>query len=305
MPLSPDEQELFDLGQSVLPDEWLGERQLEDLRLAAKMAGSVKGLLDDWLGRQALASQADGKTSTTPDWLGLHAHDHGTDRKENESTISLRDRTRNVESAITRLALLQAAQAILSADGVVGTVNIVELPRDAAYVYPVTGEMSGTGGTFASEGGGVFSFAPTVKFPIAPYTQSTVATGEPATIKIKSGRIKEYRLVFTGAASGANNGTVTVTGLKDNAALFVNAGAAQVDATVAWKIQRIDRQDQVVEGWARSFYNRGFRLRINLPTIIVILPFGTGTATRNAVSAMLRQKKAGGVRLAVETRTIP
>lgn len=290
--LTPGEQELYDHAQRNLP-QWYTEdaRANEFIGAAAKLMQRARAQNDDWLRKQTFILTADGPTSTTPDWLGQHARDRGTRRRNGEGDPSLRIRLRNVDDAVTRLAILAAAQAILDAAGVVGTVYAIELPRDEAFVGVFT-SAAGTGGTFVDPVGTGMTFASTVPLTKPPYHPIFPITN--------------YELIISGAANAGNNGTFPITGVVGNAVAYTNAsGVAAVDATVAWTVRKKDITGNIIDGFARAYAGRGYRVGGLLPTGIIILPFGTPEAVRLAVLAMLREKKIFGVIGRVERREVP
>lgn len=291
MSLTPDEQKLYDFAKGALP-AWM-KRDDEFLAAAAKTLGAVL-LQVKYLFKQTLITTADGPTSTTPDWLGQHARDRGTSRQAGETSPVLAERLRVVPDTLTRTAILDAANAILTAAGIAGVAALVELPRDGAWLGNYTA-MSGTGGTF-QQSGTVQGFIPTVlPWPIPPWQDATVTP------------VLQHRLVITGAATGANNGTRAITGLQDNAALVTNAsGVAGADPTVAWKVERLDALGNLTDGFARAYCGRGWRICTPRPSkLIVILPFGTSAAVAASVEESIRTKKAAGIRLLVERRVNP
>lgn len=290
--LTPTEQELFDHAKAALPDWYADdERANEFLGACAKIFGPIKELAKDWLTKQTRILQASGPTSTTPDWLNQHARDRGTTRQEGESDAALAERLRNVPDQITRPVLLDAVQKILAADGITDEAFMEELPRDGAY-FGEYESFSGTGGTFSGPASGVMTFTPDEKFLVAPFR-----TVFPEWL---------YDLELSGADEAGNDGTFEVTGLSGNGALFVNgSGVAGVDAGVTWTIQKKDPEGNVLDGWTRAYWGRGYRFNSRLPTIIVILPYGTPEGTGRAVAEMLRQRKAGGVIRVVERRQVP
>lgn len=294
MALTADEQELFDLaGQSMPP--WYADdaRANEHMRACAKIFGATKRQIAHWLQAQAFILEAVGATADEPDWLGQHAVDRGTRRALGEGNTSLQYRLRNVPDAVTRPALLAAVQAIMSAAGSPGVATMIEMPRDKAYVGSYA-SRTGTGGTFAVVGASVMVFTPTVPFGVLPH--NPVFPSMPRD------------MVFTGAASSGNNGTFETTGVVGYGAKYTNAsGVAGVDATVSWKLQKrgVHHPAVVLDGWNRVYASRGYRAGSRLPTIIVILPYGTADAVVKGVREMLRQRRAEGVNYVVERREVP
>ena len=290
MALTDDEAELYRFGRDALPG-WLKEDD-EFLTAAAKQFGAARAL-SDYLFSQALIGTATGPDTGTPDWLAQHARDRATSRQANEGDPALRKRLQEIPDALTRAALLAAADAILAAAGVVGASALLELPRDAAWLGHYTA-LTGTGGTFAQVAT-VSKFTPTVLWATPPFRSASVSP------------VINWQLVIGGAASAGNNGTRAIAGLEGNAALVSNAGGvAGADATVTWTARRLDVTGNVTDGFARSFAGRGWRCANSRPfALIVILPFGTSAGTAASVLESVRQKKAGGFRVAVERRLNP
>lgn len=290
MALNATAQKLYDFAKRALP-AWVKETD-EFLHGAAASIGLAYDHLI-YLFKQTLITEAEGATSTTPDWLAQHARDRDTGRQASETDPVLQERLRVIPDALTRQAILDAANAILDAQGVVGDAALVELPRDAAWAG-VYSPMTGTGGTFV-QSGTTSQFTPAVlPWPTPPYRAATVFPE------------RRHQLVISGAANAGNNGTRTITGLLNNAAIVTNAsGVAGVDATVTWSVRRLDGLGNVRDGFARSYAGRGWRATSGRPTIIVILPFGTSAGTQAAVTEAVRTKKATGIRLVVERRMNP
>lgn len=77
----------------------------------------------------------------TGSWLDVHAREHGTSRRLNETDDSLRERLRTPEDAVTEPALEDAADAILTAHSSTTGAKIVSLRMDCARFWtdPDTG----------------------------------------------------------------------------------------------------------------------------------------------------------------------
>lgn len=296
MALNAQEQELFDFAVSALP-KWFtsNERQREELAGFAKIFGAALTTVKYWFG-QTLIGTAQGPATGLPDWLNQRAIDRGSRRQASEADVTLRERLQNVEDAVVRPALLDAANAILVAEGVAGTAKMVELDRDAACLRTLTSD-TGTGGTFAAGTGTLKKFTPTVLWKAPPYRYPDVIR-----------KVQSYRLDISGAASGGNNGQFPVTALEGNAAIFTNAaGVVGADAGVTWTVRKLDRLGNVLDGFASgAFCSRGHRIsRVGGRTLVIMLPFGATATTEASVREMLRQKKAGGVKAIIERRLVP
>lgn len=288
--LTGTELELYNWAVQSLP-EWYAsdDRANEFLGLCAKVFAPSYVQAQFWLQQVPYILQAPGPTSTEPDWLNQHARDRGTNRANGETDAQLRYRLRNIADAITRPALLAAVNAILAAAGY-GVAAMVELPRDSSYLGDFTSE-TGTGGTFALISGTTYKFTPNVKFRGLPYNPVFPQT--------------QRALIFSGAASGGNNGTFVTTGVDVNGAKYVNGSAvAGLDNSVSWTLQKRDLTGNVIDGWRRSYFSRGYRFDCKVPTIIVILPYAATLAVELQVTELLRQKAAAGIRVRVERRLI-
>ena len=293
MALTSEEQELFDFASASMP-RWFRESNRYFLSQCAKLFGDAREMSNHWLRLQSLIGQAVGASASEPDWLNQHAVDRGTRRQNGEVDIALRDRLRTVPEALSRESILEAAQALVTAQPVVGTVYMVELRREGAH-FSIRSPDTGTGGTFTAPVSGNVTFDPTGNFSGSrpPYDQTpTVIT---------------RKIVISGAANAGNNGTFTISGIVLNSVQYANAsGVAGADPTVSWRVDRYDQDNNLLTGGSgrRSAYlNRGYRM--GRTGIVLILPFGTSEATRLAVLEMLRQKKAAGVSNLVERRQNP
>jgi hypothetical protein len=291
MALTAIEQRYLDFALSAMPTWFTSdERQQEFLNAAAKGAGAVEVVIASWFAN-TLILQAEGPTGFDPDWTNQHAVDRGTSRQAGESTAALRDRIRNIPDAVTAPTVLSAAQSVVDAEGIVGAVHMVELRQNQAYFGEYASD-SGVGGEFIDEGAGVFSFVPDTQYQgiLQPPSSTHFAASQ---------------LVFSGAASGANDGTVPITGVSGDGATFANAGVAEVDATVTWTLQKRDIEGNVRDGH-RAFMNRGYRMHGSPRSkFILILPYGCTSGTRAGILEMLRQKKGAGVAVSVECSTVP
>jgi len=288
MALTASEQELYDFARGAIPG-WLFQvpRSEEILLAFVKMFDRVRTNMDESKARTLILN-------STGVWLDLHAADRGTQRQDGESNEALAARIRNVEDAVTRPALIAAAQAIVDAEGVVGTVFGVDLKRDKAF-FGDNVTRTGTGGEFVDAGDGVFEFTPDVLY------------ATPLEIFERSGEQGNPRVTFSGSASPGNDGTFEVTGLNGNALQFTSgSGVEEVDATTSWSIAQYDIEGNDRTGRRKAYFGRGYRMSGKLPlSFIVILPYGCTAGTQASVAEMLRQKKAYGVASHVEFRANP
>lgn len=295
MALTATEQRLVDWAKAQLPN-WFshGEREEEYLGALAKMHGIGLVLAQNWLG-QTLILQAVGPAGGDADWLNFHAEERDTKRQESELDPELRLRIRSVEDAVTPPILLAAAQAIIDSAGIGGTVYIVEVRRDGAHFGTYTADTAADGGTFADQGGGVFSFT-----PVTPFARAVL--GHP-----ESTHWQNPQLVISGALTPANDGTFPVTGLLGDGVLFTNgSGVAEVDSGANWVLQKRDVEGNLRDGRRRAYFSRGYRFQ-GTPrnALVFILPFGCTPAISASVVEMLRQKAGAGVQKYVECRAIP
>jgi hypothetical protein len=330
MALTPDEQAVFDAAVAAMPSWYTDdERQREDLAMFAKVIGRslteakaliAKTVIGGWPGDPRPSAPGpvySGQTLVEPDWLNQHARDRDTSRALGETNVSLRARIRNVVDVVTRKSLLAAVAEILTAENLLTTgLDMIELPRDGAF-FGEHGTPSGTGGTFAKSGNTI-TFTPTVRFSLPPYHRSTAAMGDPeltgGEIKTKSGEIKAFQVVITGAADAGNDGTFDPTGLAGNGVTWTNAaGVAGADAGVSWTIKRLDAFDVDLNGAAMAFFGDPttaaptyLMAEDQPPTIIAQIPHIPDVIQRArvrfAAEEVLRQLAGGGVVSIVQTK---
>lgn len=252
----------------------------------ARSAGTSIETIRNWFKHTLITTATGPETPGDADWLGQHAIDRGTRRQLDETDEALRERLRNIPDALTVVALTSAAQAIMALYGVTDPVTLLELPRDAAYIGDFISD-TGTGGEFSDPGSGL---------------QFTATTNPRAATLLIGDRIQ-----FSGSSSPANDGTYTITGLDGNGMQLDNGSAVlEADPTVTWThIKHNKITDEVIDGWSRSYLDRGYRVASPGPSIIMMLPYGCTPAAVASVVEMLRQKKAGGVAASVECRLIP
>jgi len=293
MALTTEEQEFYDFARDSLPKFLFAkERSEEEINAFLKIFDKGRQQIVAYF-TETLIGQASGV------WLDQHAKDRGTDRQDGETDAALRARLVNIEDAITRQAILDAAQAVIDGESISGTVALLELRRDKGWIG-VYDDMSGTGGTFVEPGDGYAYFEPTVPFDRPPL--------------VKDWPEGSYQLVISGAAESGNNGTFPILSMA-NGAFYQNLAAVQyvngsavndVDSGVSWAAQRLDQDDNVQTGYSRAFIERGYRIGHGLPnTILLILPYGSTAGTVESIDEMLRQKKAAGVLSYVERRLNP
>lgn len=297
MALSADEQELFDIGRDNLPEWYASDsRANEFLGAAAKITGSARAIASRWLREATLLTLASADVDE-PDFLDQHARDRGTSRQSGESDEALVKRLRTVEDALTRPFLLAQVQAMMTAAGFAGTPVMVELPRDAAFFGRYLADGGEGAYTCTALGSNRMSFTlPAGQSWARPPFQRSPSAAPTFKLTLSSG--------------GANDGTFVITGLDGDKALYTNASGSTetVAPTSDWSVDRYDVDDNLRTGTinSRCYFSRGYRMAHNPPSaIIVILPFGTTEGFAASVLEMLRQKKGGGIRAAVERRLSP
>ncbi len=284
-PSGTDHDKLFAHIRDAMPAPFRGDRPFEDIHAVAAQYELTMAQMREWSAMMFI-------TTATGVWLDAHAQDRGTFRQAGETDEELRARIKTLQDVVTEPALLAAAQAIVDAAGIVGVVAYVNLRRDRAFYGPLVAD-TGTGGTFSALRG-VQGFEPATDFAGPPFRDIAPTV--------------EHRLVISGAAAPANNGTFTITGLAEDAALFVNGGfSPAVDGGLAWSVTVHDVDGNERTGFQRSYYSRGYRYGSSgLPGVyILILPYGCAPATVLSVEEMIRQRGPGGFIGLVECRLTP
>lgn len=294
MAFTTSEQELYDFARKSLPG-WLFQidRSEEFLTAFVKIFDRIRTNLGESRARSLILQ-------STGIWLDLHASDAGTQRQDGETDEALQTRLRSVEDAVTRPVLLAAAQAIVDSEGITGTVYGLELKRDKAFFGDFTAR-TGTSGTFADVGGGLFEFTPTSLYEL------------PVELFSRSGSQGNPRITFSGSLSAGNDGTFEIVALNGNAVQFLNAsGVAELDVLTSWDLSKYDIEGNSRDGRKRAYFGRGYRMSGNLPlSLMIILPYGlpagphSTAGTQSSVAEMIRGKKAYGVVSTVEYRENP
>lgn len=131
MPLTADQQDLFDLAKEGLPSWWFQDETYsqEILQAYAVIIDDARQVIQTWQ-QMSFLLQATGI------WLDQHARDRGTFRQLNESDVALRDRLRNFADAVNVASVLAAANRALANQPITpptGYPAIVELRRDRAF----------------------------------------------------------------------------------------------------------------------------------------------------------------------------
>ncbi|HUS27542.1 MAG TPA: hypothetical protein VMZ53_03510, partial [Kofleriaceae bacterium] len=210
-----------------------------------------------------------------------------------EDDPTLRDRLRNAPDALTRASILAAVNATLLANGITDPAGLVELPKHGAHSRTWT-LPTGTGGTFAVAGTTV-TFTPAVlPWPRKPYRSPVLVP------------FGQMQLFLSGCANAANNGLHVITGLDGNAAVWTDASAvAGIDASCSWQLRTYNAEGFLQDGEGRAFSRGGYRSARLVPLrIVIILPFGSTAGIEASVREALRTKKAAGIAVTVERRTI-
>jgi hypothetical protein len=280
MAFTAEEQKIYDFAKSAIPRFMFQKvRQEEEFGALVKMFDAARQQIAAYF-LQAYILTADG---SGPDFLNQHAIGRNTFRQDGETDAALRQRLRNIEDALTRPALLAAADAILLAElGAGFTAAMAELRRDRGFFGTYVSD-TGTGGEFTGT-------APDMAFePDAPGFDAV-----PEVNFARSGAQGNPQFVFSGALSGGNNGTFPVDDVTDDTYEYQNgSGVAEVDAGVSWTLEKRDVDGNVRDGFARAYFSRGYRMSNR--ALSIILPYGCSASTQEAIREMLRQKKGAGL----------
>lgn len=287
MAFTQQQQELYDFAKNSLPG-WFFQ-----VPRAEEMINAFVAVFDR-VRTNITERQAQSLILTaTGIYLDQHGADRGTQKQDGETDAAYRQRMRSPQNAVTRPLLLLAAQDIVDAEGIAGSVAGFEIRRDRAYFGTYTAR-TGTGGEFVDAGSGLFEFTPDTLYalPIEVNFARSGAQGNP-------------RITFSGSASAGNDGTFEVTALTLNAVQYTNgSGVAEVDAGASWSLNKYDVEDNDREGRRRAYFGRGYQ--IGGLTLGIIIPRGTGpfstAGTQTSVAEMARQKKAAGVLSVAEYR---
>lgn len=307
MPLTAAE-ELEIIGLASLPP-WFSEsdRVREEAGMMAAQLAAVKNCIAQRVANIYIGLAA-GPTSEEPDWLNLLARDRGTTRQANESTDQLRLRLQTIPSGIIASELLASVASLVEGAGILDPVVMLEFPRDAAYLGTWQGSGS-TAGTFYKTGDAM-AFLPDTAITWPPYSAA------------RRGLVASQTITLSGSSAPGNDGTFAITGLSSvadglgadtlTAIHYTNAGgSAGYDGGATYALDRLNWKGIAMNGWARAYVNRGFRLWRGQGTggamkamggFLVILPYGASEALRLGVLEMLRSKKAAGMRCILERR---
>lgn len=286
MALTARQQRLYDVARATLPSWFFldPDNAQEQLRAAAVMLSSSWDQVDFWIDQAFLLRAVD-------IFVDQHAKDRGTRRQDGESTAALVKRLRNIEDSVTPPALLQHVKDVLQASGGPSSPDpqIVELRRDKVYfgrrvhITPTTGALINDGETFTL-GIVVFEFD----------KNSSVSGGHVAVPITDDYTAHEVALAIWQAIRDQD----AAVGMDIDDQLYVPGVTTYSETVVhaSFKMQ--------IESLA--YWNRGFRWgRDGIPEMIVVLPYGTPDGAAAAVVEAMRQYKAAGVNVTVETRLVP
>ncbi len=294
MAFTASEQEIYDFAKNSLPRLFFADpRAEEELNSAVKVFDAIRTQVAAYFTQSLILTSTD----VPPDFLDQHARDRGTGRQASETNAALRDRLRNIEDAVTRPILIANANSILAAEALSEIAAMVEVRMDRAFFG--TNDVD-----TASNGGEFFGTAPDMEF--LPTTDPQIYSERVANASVIGPRIVDSHIVFSGSATAGNNGDFTITGLNGDRIQYQNGtGVAEADATAVWTFQKHDTSDNKLDGFAKSYFGRGFRMGLDRAAIIVIIPFGSTAGTQAAVLEVLRQKSGAGVATTVEFRQNP
>lgn len=273
-------QDYEDHALNGLPRWFRGDgRALETIKALAEQFKEAQDQSDTWREQANILD-------STGIWLDQHARDRNTRRQNTETDAALRDRLRNFDDALNFTAVLAAAQSVVDAEGVVGTVAMVELREERGF-FLTRQAQTGTGGVFS--GAAPMLFTPDAGFEAL----------------IERPRNVTFQVTFSGSLSAGNDGTFACT-VSGSALSYTNgSGVAETDAGVSWTIDRVSAAPSVLTNRKAAYLSRGYRMGSDIPTLVIILPFGCTESTRLAVAEATRQKRAAGVRTIVECRANP
>jgi hypothetical protein len=280
------EQKLYDLARAALPS-WLftDEANAQELiRAAAAQLSDAWEQVDFWLDQTYLTRGVD-------IFVDQHAKDHGTRRQNGETTASLVSRLRNTEDAVTIPALLSHIIQVMHDNGAPSSPPpvILEMRYDKLYlgrhihITPTAGANLVDGETFTL-GSTIFEFD----------SNGAVVGGHIAVPFTMADNLHTVALSILSAVIGAGFNI----GIDEVDHLYVS-GVTSYGETVgnaSFKMQ-IESLGYLSRGWRVS--------KTNEPTMTVILPFGTSANLAAIVAETMRQFKAGGVVVYVETRLVP
>jgi hypothetical protein len=295
MPLSAEQQALYDHGKAALPRflfvsesaayEWLYQSTM--------IMDRVREYVDEMLASTFL-EEADTRA------LNLHAKERGTTRRVDETNAALVERLRTPEDALTEDALLLRIRAIVVAAGVSSPqAALVNLRRDRAHAHATIPNEAITvsTGTFSCED----ENNPPAVVTVTGGTYTAAALHAMIDPQLPADwvlNVKRGRLEFLYPLS--------VFSIAWNSLTLRNELGFTADA-VDWNPPQPYTGNQVWRPIMRLFASRGYRVtNANRPQgYVVILPYGTSSATRLSVEEYLRLYGPGGYVFYTEVRANP
>jgi hypothetical protein len=162
------EQKLLNVAKASLPRWLFADGDPPAIVADAKVFARLWDQLDEWIDATYL-------TRAPGIWLDQHAVDRNTRRQAGETDAALAERLRHPLDAITLPALTARAQAIVDAEGIGGTVTILELRRVRAFVGSVDNPHSFVSNGYRIAGTGQASNQLIVVLPYGSTTGTAAA----------------------------------------------------------------------------------------------------------------------------------
>lgn len=299
--LNSDEQDLYDVAKSSLPKflfQLITAAQ-EMFGASAKTFGAAKTAIKLWYTNTYIL-QSSGF------WLDQHAKDRGTGRRFGETDVALQGRLRNNEDLVTKPALIAQVNSYLASQSLPETAAIVELRLDrsffqvaAAKIEPISPALISDGETFTLDNGTsskIFEFDKdgSVTAGHQAVNISAAVTVDDVVTAIMSS-LSGYAVApyfFTASLAGPDSRIVAVQYTDSSHAII--ASEAVSNSTF-----------KVTSGAWRAYFSRGYRMGTRVDEIVIILPYGSTSSDVAAVYEIIRQKKAGGIAVKVESRQNP
>lgn len=300
MSLSTEAQALFDHARNSLP-RWLTgapSAALEWLYGFTGVFDGVRVIGRAWLDLTYILKAIGAE-------LDQHAADRGTSRRAGESDDALRYRLRQISDAVTEPAILAGVSAIIdgaSVPAVLDTNNYVTTGWNSVLFTAATyNNVDPTTQTYGSR-----LTLQTINDGTNPPSFAYDDTTGAVVIRFAAG-VTTYAAVE--ALMGISNNSVqvrtpsTLVGVMQVGDVF---GPKPFRSAGLVALRR-DRGHMHTIGSCHAFLSRGYRMTgTGRPmAYIVILPYGTNTATANAVSEYLRQNGPAGYLYYVERRLNP
>lgn len=295
MPLSNEEQALFDHARNALP-RWLTTGKttvLEWLYAFVAIFESVRGLATEYL-EGVFLSTASGR------WLDQHARDHDTIRLVGETDADLRSRIRLVDDAITDPVLQDGVNAILG-------VSITIVAPGTITLYDAVNGATGTVTLAAT----TYTFA-----QLTTLIRASLPPGW--SFKFVNARARFNAINATTSATVPFDVTFSSTGIRDSLGFTATGNAVAWDVTTdgyyesdvlipgACGIIHLRRQRGHFQttGNSRSFLNRGYRMTnaAQPMTYVVQLPVYADATEKAAVEEYLRLFGPAGFLYIVEIK---